>query len=523
MNNQINKETGKFRRNAKATPRRRNKWMVGGMGLLAAAAVTQTAHAQSTDPLLDLMIKKGIVTQDEAQKVQAELDANKTNSMAFASSKWKINSGIKDIELYGDFRVRFEDRAVNVPGNARLELQRYRYAVRLGLRGNLQDDFYYGLRVETAANPRSPWATFGTSASGTPYQGPFGKSTAGINVGQVFLGWRPADWVDLTVGKMPNPLYTTPMTWDTDLNPEGLAERFKYKVEDVDFFATFGQFVYQDTNPDTAGPGLVSAIPSGQDTAALFLLSWQAGLTYHIKKDISLKAAVTLYNYTGHGHNAAPGTFVPGFPDTFVGESGPISGQNQPPGSLNDGFFFNQTGVNDLQVIDVPFELNFKISELNARFFGDFAENLDGTKRAEAAAATVVATIPASNFTAQRHDDKAYQVGFALGNREPLGLVYGSVAKKGMWEARGYWQHVEQYALDPNLLDSDFFEGRGNLEGFYSAVAYSFTDNMIGTLRFGYASRINKNLGTGGSNQDIPQVNPIDRYKILQVDLTYKF
>jgi len=173
MNNQINKGSGAFRRNAKATPRRRNKWMVGGMGLLAAAAVTQTAHAQSSDPLLDLMIKKGIVTQDEAQKVQAELDAGKTNSMAFASSKWKINSGIKDIELYGDFRVRFEDRAVNVPGNARLELQRYRYAVRLGLRGNLQDDFYYGLRVETAANPRSPWATFGTSASGTPYQGPF--------------------------------------------------------------------------------------------------------------------------------------------------------------------------------------------------------------------------------------------------------------------------------------------------------------------------------------------------------------
>ena len=515
MKNQIYKQTRAFRRNAKANPRPRNKWITGGVGLLA-AAVTQTAHAQSSDPLLDLMIKKGIVTQDEAQKVQAELDASKTNSMAFPSSKWKLSNGIKDIELYGDFRFRFEDRAANVPGNARLELQRYRYAVRLGLRGNLQDDFYYGLRVETAANPRSPWATFGTSASGTPYQGPFGKSTAGINVGQVFLGWRPADWVDLTVGKMPNPLYTTPMTWDTDLNPEGLAERFKYKVGKADFFATFGQFVYQDTNPETAGPGLVSAIPAGQDTATMFLLSWQAGLTYHIKDDMSVKAAVTLYNYTGHGHNASPSSAVPGFSDVFVGEGSPSPGQNQPPGSLNDGFFFNQTGVNDLQVIDVPLEFNFKISDLSARVFGDFAENLDGTKRAEAAAAT-------AGITAQRHDDKAYQVGFALGNREPLGLVYGTTVKKGMWEGRVYWQHVEQYALDPNLLDSDFFEGRGNLEGFYSSVGYSFTDNMIGTLRFGYASRINKSLGTGGSNQDIPQVNPIDRYKVLQVDLTYKF
>jgi hypothetical protein len=92
-----------------------------------------------------------------------------------------------------------------------------------------------------------------------------------------------------------------------------------------------------------------------------------------------------------------------------------------------------------------------------------------------------------------------------------------------MWEARTYWQHIEQYALDPNLIDSDFFEGRGNLEGVFAAVAYSFADNMIGTFRYGYASPIDKSLGTGGSNQDIPQINQINRYQILQLDLTYRF
>ena len=58
--------------------------------------------------------------------------------------------------------------------------------------------------------------------------------------------------------------------------------------------------------------------------------------------------------------------------------------------------------------------------------------------------------------------NKAYQVGVAYGN---LGLVYGQTSKKNTWEARVYWQHVEQYAADVNLLDSDFFEGRANLEG----------------------------------------------------------
>ena len=110
----------------------------------------------------------------------------------------------------------------------------------------------------------------------------------------------------------------------------------------------------------------------------------------------------------------------------------------------------------------------------------------------------------------QLGQDKAYQAGLAVGNN--LGLVYGTSPKKHTWEARVYWQHVEQYALDPNLLDSDFFEGRGNLQGFYAALAYSFSDAMIGTVRCGRADRINRDLGTGGFNADLPLPNPIERY-----------
>ena len=113
------------------------------------------------------------------------------------------------------------------------------------------------------------------------------------------------------------------------------------------------------------------------------------------------------------------------------------------------------------------------------------------------------------------------QFGLAVGNN--LGLVYGTTSKKGTWEARAYWQHVEQYALDPNLLDSDFFEGRGNMQGVYTAFAYSFTDAMIGTIRYGWAERINNQLGTGGFNADLPLPNPINRYQLVQMDMTWRF
>jgi hypothetical protein len=54
-------------------------------------------------------------------------------------------------------------------------------------------------------------------------------------------------------------------------------------------------------------------------------------------------------------------------------------------------------------------------------------------------------------------------------------------------------------------------------------VAYSFTDAIIGTVRYGYATRINSDLGTGGANLDLPQINPIKNYNLLQLDLTWRF
>ena len=82
---------------------------------------------------------------------------------------------------------------------------------------------------------------------------------------------------------------------------------------------------------------------------------------------------------------------------------------------------------------------------------------------------------------------------------------------------------MEQYAADVNLLDSDFFEGRANLQGVYAAFAYSITDAIIGTVRYGYAQSINSRLGTGGSNLDLPVLNPINNYNLVQLDLTWRF
>ena len=499
-------------------PRFAAKWSLLPAVGLAAVSLSNPAFAQSSsDHLLDLLQKKGLISEKEAADLRNE--ASQTN--AVSGSKWKLSSGIKDIELFGDMRFRYEYRGVDSAVGQTGYRERFRYALRVGLRGNLFDDFYYGLRLETSQNPRSPWATFGDESS-FPFPGPSSKSNDGINVGQAYLGWRPADWVDITVGKMPNPLYTTAMIWDPDINPEGAAERFKYSVGAIDFFATFGQFLYQDVNPEKPITPFFGTLEGNQSDA--FLLAWQIGANVNLNKDMALKVAPTLYNYTGRGQKGGL------FQTAFVGEgfvnpaTGAENGSNYAldPATgkygVNSGnpFAYNQTGINDLLVFEVPGEFNFKVGSYKARIFGDFSINLEGDDRARAAASAPHSPLPHAFL----NENKAYQIGLGFGN---LGLVYGQTSKKGTWEARTYWQHTEQYAVDVNLIDSDFFEGRANMEGIFTAVAYSFTDNIIGTVRYGYGERINRNLGTGGSNQDLPQVNPINYYNLLQLDLTWRF
>jgi hypothetical protein len=524
------------------------KSVVSGVVLLTAVALAGGASAQSSDALLNTLVKKGILTQQEAENIKAEAEASQTNNLPrIEPSKWKISDGIKSVELFGDLRLRYEYRSARTPIGDTITQRRYRYAFRVGLRGDLADDFYYGFLLDTAANPRSPWGTFGTSTTGVPYQGPYGKSTANIYLGEIYGGWRPTAWFDITAGRMPQPLYTTPMVWDSDYNPEGLAEHLKYTVGQADFFANFGQFLYQEIDPSSASPGFGFNGLTGQNPADVWQIAWQGGLIYHITTNISAKAAATIYQYKGLERSSqnSPNVNSPFYGDPYVGEGAflgpnstfPVNGysgygtSSGLPGYGSLGFPVNQVGLNSLEILEIPFEINFKFSKLDARVFGDVAYNLEGAERAQAASAAYAyylanSTPPVSvtAFPPQKNDVKAYQIGFAVASKDALGLVYGSTShNKHAWEVRTYWQHVEQYALDPNLLDSDFFEGRANLQGAYAAVAYGFSDNVIGSVRGGYASRINDNLGNGGSNEDTPWVNPIGRYELLQMDLTFRF
>jgi hypothetical protein len=234
--------------------------------------------------------------------------------------------------------------------------------------------------------------------------------------------------------------------------------------------------------------------------------------------------------------------YNPDFAGTYVGQGTTVGVQGLPAyynlGGGFDGFYANQTGINDLMVLEVPFEVNWKIHKVNVRLFGDYAQNLQGRDRAQHAydaANSYYFSLsgPGQGLlqpinSPQRNDIHAYQFGIGIGSTNAVygpmqGVVYGNSSKKHAWEFRTYWQHIEQYALDPNLLDTDFFDGRANMEGIFAAFSYAPFDNVVGTLRYGFARRINNQLGTGGTGGDVPQMNPLNEYNTFQFDLTVRF
>src|SRR5438477_4667710 len=261
---------------------RKNFVLITMAASLIAGAIN--ARAQDAGALLDLLVKKRIITDQEAEEVRGELARDVAST---AAGKLKLSTPITEIELYGDARLRYEVRTaqsgppdtITAPGE-NTQRDRFRYRLRLGLRGTLADDWFFGLRLETSANPRSTNVTIGDEASG----GPFSKGSDGINVGQAYLGYKGFRDITLTGGRMPNPLITTLMVWDADIKPEGAAQQWKHtftfsfrqsglaKEEQsyskdnkalaiskpvsepwqlkIDVFANFAQFVYDDSNPE---------------------------------------------------------------------------------------------------------------------------------------------------------------------------------------------------------------------------------------------------------------------------------
>lgn len=464
-------------------------------------------------------------TYDGKTYVEKEVPVEKT-----AADKWKLSTPITEIELFGDVRLRYAYNGGQTDDDSPLarpapgvaghddwqERERERYRIRLGVRGTLLDDWFFGIRLETNSSSRSTNVTFGDETTG----GPFAKNSDGIFVGQAYVGYKGFKDITLTGGRMPNPLVVTPMVWDPDINPEGFAEQWKHTftfggtpVEPVsygkdgkaivpvqpseppiklDIFVNLAQFVYDGTpTANPLGPRPTHTQPGSPHSPQLvpntnaFMLAWQTGARVTFPKGIFFQLAPTIYNYTGNG--AAFDTHYQG---------------GDPALTNSASLAQNQTGINSLLIFDMPMELGWKLWNLPMHLFGDFAANLEGNDRAKAALHP--------GFGDQRY---AFQAGVGV----------GQLKKKHDWQIDAYYQLSEQYSLDPNLVDDDIFDARQNMQGPVVRAGYALSDAVSVNFTWHYAWRYNDDLGTGGTPIAITGISVLDQYQLFFADLNIKF
>jgi hypothetical protein len=547
--------------------------IVGLTALCAAITVPfQQAHAQTADSaLLNALVKKGVLSDQEAQNIEAQ-DQKEYNETS--ASKISLASSIKKITFYGDIRLRYELRdgvtggGYTGNGGAKLntgdteDRNAWRYRLRFGVKGDLTDNFFFGIRAAT--NPyydRSGNVTFGHSDAA----GPFGKGQSLLAIDQVYLGWHATDDITLTGGQMPNPLYTTNLIWSDDLNPAGAAEQWDHKFDNgLDVFATAGQFVYSAA----AGNAITNGLGSGTSNVNTFMYAEQVGFKYNFDKDTFFKAAATMYTYSGTSSNASSGTVASLYSTTPLALAAP----NASPSFFNGPFVgaasapvSNVSGINDLAVLETPMEFDFKIGPgvhkshsadpkdvkamgtdvttgwvLPMRIFADFAYNFEADERADQAREAIdsLANTGASNVgvtsqgsaaaNADMISSPTFQGVLTSGKNfldqaaYEIGIEAGQMKKKGDWDAKLWWQSTGYYAVDPNLIDADIFNAATNMQGVIVAVSHNWTDGLSSTVRYAYAMPVNGRLATPNVNQDL-QEGDIRQYNLFQADLMWKF
>jgi len=217
-----------------------------------------------------------------------------------------------------------------------------------------------------------------------------------------------------------------------------------------------------------------------------FLLAWQVGARFNFPHNFYFQLAPTMYNYTGNGDT---------FNIHYVGGDPHLTNANS--------LATNQTGINSLLVFDMPVEFGWKAWGIPMRIFGDFATNFEGNERADAA-----------GQPGQGSQRYAYLAGIGI----------GQLKTKHDWRINLWYQQIQQFALDPNIIDDDLFNAQENMHGIAVQAAYNLTSAVNFELTYGHGWWYNHNLGTGGNVGSLAiAINPTDQFNLFFADLNINF
>ena len=250
--------------------------------------------AQSSDALIDKLIKKGVLTVDEGEELRQQSDNDFTKAV-------QVKNGMPDwvtsLKVNGDFRGRYEQFYSENPGYT--TRTRYRIRARLGVTATIQDDLEVGIRLATAdaSNPLSANATLQGNATRKP-----------VTFDAAYAKWSPihnGTWTaSATIGRFDNPFQVSNMVFDNDYIPEGAALQVGYQINDRQSIkAVAGYYTLAELNQSSvtnnAGNPIIDGSsvlsPSHDPAIQGAQIVWDAKWT----KKLDSQVGVSFYNLSG--------------------------------------------------------------------------------------------------------------------------------------------------------------------------------------------------------------------------------
>src|ERR1700730_2066948 len=209
------------------------------------ALAAMTARGADDSALLDALVRKGVLTNKEAEQIQAE---SVKESAGVSAGKIQVGDWVKELKLSGDLRHRnqWDERDPMLLTNRRLGPQdphiqrdRWRFRLRLNADFKLAENFFGGGQLSTSDNRDAVTGNATYTGEHDNYN---------IYISRAFMGWAPLDGLTFVVGRQDNPFFATEMFWGPDEAPNGIVER-------VDFHKLFGWGSSKSTSSDGAPVG----------------------------------------------------------------------------------------------------------------------------------------------------------------------------------------------------------------------------------------------------------------------------
>lgn len=421
-----------------------HKWLAVAGGLTLGTA----AYAQDSGALIDLLTRKGIINDQEAEDLRGEL--SKEFALNTSAGKLNLASHLVEFKLSGDVRLRHQIEtqapALSTGGNAvSNERTRERFRFRFNGDAKLQKGWSAGFALETAQSADSGNETFSN-----------GNSDYGIYLARAYVGYEYGA-LSVLGGKFKNPIYATDLRWDSDINPQGLGWNYKHALtgkDTLEFRAL--QSIMGDNNESTFGPG-------GRDA---WLFEQQVVYTkYTGLNSLILAPGFSLYNQS-----------------TLT-----LSGANETAFSGSTRGLALVTFAGEYNVANIAGE------GTSLKVYWDSSYNLEADRRVYR-----VYNISKSFDS----DPLAWLVG--------VGYQFGTGKLQGDYSIRADYREIGLGSVDVNTNDSDFAFGRVNQRGGKAAFSYNVTDFASANVTYLYTKRIQDKITNAVANLDHSQLLQLD-------------